>query len=79
MFKEVARDLCQPEVVCGNDVIHSPYRTFDGSCNNLYNTQWGKTRTPQRRSLPANYSDRMYIIYNQLISDKSGDVFTLIF
>ena len=34
-----------------------PYRTFDGSCNNLNQTWWGKAGTPFKRLLPAEYDD----------------------
>lgn len=35
-----------------------PYRTFDGSCNNIKNTWWGKSGTPFKRWTPADYSDQ---------------------
>lgn len=34
-----------------------PYRTYDGSCNNLYNPYWGKAWTCHLRLVPANYAD----------------------
>jgi len=34
-----------------------PYRSQDGSCNNLENPWWGKTETPYKRLLPAEYDD----------------------
>nr|XP_042905723.1 peroxidase skpo-1-like [Parasteatoda tepidariorum] len=33
----------------------TPYRSMDGSCNNLNHPYWGKAVTEQRRLLPANY------------------------
>ena len=35
-----------------------PYRTLDGSCNNLQNTWWGRSEAPFKRWLSADYSDR---------------------
>ncbi len=35
-----------------------PYRTIDGSCNNLMNKWWGQADTPFKRWLPAQYGDR---------------------
>ncbi|KAL3855351.1 hypothetical protein ACJMK2_014567 [Sinanodonta woodiana] len=43
-----------------NDYVcdaESPYRTPDGSCNNLENPTWGKRFQPQRRILPATYEN----------------------
>ena len=36
---------------------NSPYRTYDGSCNNLENPDWGKAFTPQGRLMPALYDN----------------------
>ncbi|XP_058066699.1 peroxidase-like [Anopheles bellator] len=35
----------------------TPYRTFDGSCNNLQNPSWGAANTPYGRLLPPEYGD----------------------
>uniref|UniRef100_A0A2M4A9X7 Putative peroxidase n=1 Tax=Anopheles triannulatus TaxID=58253 RepID=A0A2M4A9X7_9DIPT len=35
----------------------SPYRTYDGRCNNLQNPTWGAANTPYGRLLPADYGD----------------------
>ncbi|XP_060069525.1 chorion peroxidase-like [Ylistrum balloti] len=35
----------------------SPYRTIDGSCNNIGHPAWGMTGMPQKRFLPATYDD----------------------
>lgn len=36
----------------------TPYRSIDGSCNNLkYPKKWGVAMTPFRRALPPTYED----------------------
>lgn len=35
----------------------APYRTIDGTCNNLENPTWGATFTPLRRAAPTDYGD----------------------
>lgn len=35
-----------------------PYRTLDGSCNNMKNPWWGKSEAPFSRWLSADYSDQ---------------------
>jgi hypothetical protein len=37
---------------------NTPYRTFDGSCNNLKVPWWGQSNTPYKRWLAPDYSDR---------------------
>ncbi|XP_035901442.1 peroxidase-like [Anopheles stephensi] len=36
---------------------HNPYRTFDGTCNNLHNPSSGAANTQFARLIPAKYSD----------------------
>lgn len=36
---------------------YHPYRTYDGSCNNLDRPLWGKSMRALARFLPAEYSD----------------------
>jgi peroxidase len=45
-----------PRVNCNSSYM---YRAIDGSCNNLHpsRTWWGKSETPQKRLLPAEYDD----------------------
>ena len=38
--------------------VQFPYRSLDGSCNNLNNLWWGQSETPFKRYLEADYSDR---------------------
>lgn len=40
-------------LICSN----KPYRTADGSCNNLEHPEWGKSFTCLRRLLPPRYAD----------------------
>lgn len=48
-----------------------PYRTFDGSCNNVKNTWWGKSGTPFKRWTPADYSDQFKLNEPRSSSDGS--------
>jgi len=34
-----------------------PWRTADGSCNNLNNPTWGKANRAHKRLLPPHYGD----------------------
>lgn len=47
-------DTCPLPPVC---IPLSKYRTFDGSCNNLVNPNWGRALTPLERHLPPEYED----------------------
>jgi len=44
-----------PEEISCN--FTDPYRTADGSCNNLKHTWWGSANQPLRRILPPDYAD----------------------
>lgn len=56
-FQNLVADICQSRVTCSQEVTSSPYRTLDGSCNNLVYPQWGMANRPQRRTLPHAYED----------------------
>lgn len=53
-------DSCPAEPVCDREMINSPYRTLDGSCNNLVRTAWGKSNTQFQRALVAAYADGVW-------------------
>lgn len=48
---------CPGDPVCPIDAIRIPYRSHDGSCNNLAHTAWGRSNTPYTRILPPDYED----------------------
>lgn len=45
---------CAPVVTCNPD---DKYRTFNGSCNNLRNPNWGAALTPFYRLMNAEFND----------------------
>lgn len=47
--------MCPPEPQDCN--VTSPYRTADGSCNNLDNPSWGKAGTCMPRLLEPDYAN----------------------
>ncbi|KAI9553143.1 hypothetical protein GHT06_021036 [Daphnia sinensis] len=46
---------CSEPIVCPDPA--SKYRSFDGSCNNMANLNWGRRNTIFRRLLPAQYGN----------------------
>ena len=51
-----------------------PFRSFDGTCNNLLNPLWGAANTAYRRLLPAQYEDgiSLPVGYNQQVKGDSS-------
>jgi len=47
---------CLPTPIC----VPFKYRSFDGTCNNLLNPNWGRALTPQERLLPPVYDDGIW-------------------
>jgi len=58
----------EEQVVCDPDF---PYRSLDGSCNNLKNKWWGKAGTPFKRWMSADYSDTFKLNEPRAASDGS--------
>jgi len=50
---------CAPEINCDKN---AKYRTINGSCNNLCESQWGSSNTTFARMGPAVYSDSKYMV-----------------
>jgi hypothetical protein len=53
-FKQQQQTKCDPQF---------PYRSLDGSCNNLNNFWWGRAESPFKRFLDPDYSDRKYNLF----------------
>ena len=49
--------------------VSAPFRTHDGSCNNLQKPLWGKSFRAFARFYKPNYSNGKIDIYPQLIHD----------
>jgi len=47
-------EKCSPPVTCDPN---EKYRTYNGSCNNLQNPNWGAAMTPFYRLMNAEFSD----------------------
>lgn len=52
---------CSPAVTCDPN---AKYRTYNGSCNNLQNPNWGAAMTPFYRLMNAEFSDSKEQNYN---------------
>ena len=64
LFYDATNDLCEPEVTCSADVILSPYRTIDGSCNNFNRPHWGMAGRSQKRILRPFFDDGKSLVRN---------------
>ena len=53
-------NFCPADNNCDKDFALSPFRTIDGSCNNIQFSIWGKARTQFQRCLKPVYSDGVW-------------------
>ena len=53
-------EYCPADPTCDKDFALSPFRTINGSCNNIQNPAWGTALTQFQRSLNPVYSDFMW-------------------
>lgn len=53
----VLSDICPADPVCEDKIFRSPFRTMDGSCNNIKHSFWGKSRSQFQRAITPAYSD----------------------
>nr|XP_022293504.1 peroxidase-like protein [Crassostrea virginica] len=67
-FQDAMTPLCYEIPVCDSQ---DPYRTADGSCNNLFNPLLGKSFTPQSRVIPNAY--RNFIDLPRTLSSNNRD------
>ena len=62
--KRYAINPCaEPEMTC---TTSAPYRSYDGSCNNLAHPVWGAADGLQNRIVPNKYDDSMGHIFLSL-------------
>ncbi|XP_046638989.1 peroxidase-like [Daphnia pulicaria] len=57
----ILSDFCPADPICDEKTISSPFRTMDGSCNNLKYPSWGKSRTQFQRALVPAYADGVWL------------------
>ncbi|XP_046452862.1 chorion peroxidase-like [Daphnia pulex] len=50
-------DTCPADPICDEKAKTNPFRTPDGSCNNLLRSSWGKSRTQFQRLFVPVYAD----------------------
>jgi len=48
---------CPAMTTCNKNNRNTPFRTMDGSCNNINQPAWGQAGSTYRRILPSSYSD----------------------
>ena len=53
----ILKETCPSDPVCDQRTLRSPFRTLDGSCNNIKRSFWGKSRTQFQRALVPAYFD----------------------
>ena len=53
-------NFCPADHNCDKEFALSPFRTIDGSCNNIQFSVWGKARTQFQRCLKPVYSDGVW-------------------
>jgi peroxidase len=53
----ILKETCPADPLCDQKTIRSPFRTLDGSCNNIKRSFWGKSRTQFQRALVPAYAD----------------------
>ena len=66
----IISDSCPAHPTCDRETAESPFRTIDGSCNNLERTAWGKSKTQFQRALLPHYSDGISfgLFHNHLLN-----------
>lgn len=57
----IISDSCPAHPTCDRETAESPFRTIDGSCNNLERTAWGKSKTQFQRALLPHYADGVWL------------------
>ena len=57
----ILNEFCPQEPICTEVDASWPYRSMDGSCNNLRRGGWGQSRTQFQRMLPNEYGDGDYV------------------
>lgn len=68
---------CPTQISC-DDAKYSPYRSINGSCNNLNHPNWGTIFSPQPRYQPAQYDDGITCFFYFILQATHSVVLFLI-
>lgn len=72
--QEDARSVNCPTQISCDDAKYSPYRSINGSCNNLNHPNWGTIFSPQPRYQPAQYDDGITCFFFNFILQATHSV-----
>ncbi|KAK4008306.1 hypothetical protein OUZ56_013450 [Daphnia magna] len=56
----ILSNTCPADPICDRKTLRSPFRTMDGSCNNIKHPSWGKSMTQFERATVPAYADGIW-------------------
>ncbi|XP_057375639.1 peroxidase-like [Daphnia carinata] len=67
----ILSNTCPADPICDRKTLRSPFRTIDGSCNNIKNPSWGKSMTQFERATVPAYADG---VWQPRVSQRGGQL-----